>query len=393
MSVEQRLREALGQPLEGDAEAEQRAWRVVAAAAVPATDDTRRRMRLPRRRVAAGLGAVALTAAFALSPPGAAVSNWIGDELGVRESVRHSPASPTLRALPGGGELLVRSGAAGAWVVHADGSRRRIGPYDDVSWSPNGLFVAAVRDRQLLAVTPTGEPRWALTPARGARAPRWAPSGLRIAYLSGAGVRVVDGDGSGDRQLAGRATAAPAWRPGGADELAVADRRGRIALVSAVTGRTLWRSAPGGVPTELSWSADGQRLAALTAGAVRVLAGDGSPAARLRPRAAGAFTALGYAPRGRRLAVVERGPSGDTVRLAEGARSRRIFATAATLRDPLWSPDGRWLLVSSPAADQWLFLRPRRPHRVVAISNVAGQLAPGARLAPVPRTAGWCCSR
>jgi dipeptidyl aminopeptidase/acylaminoacyl peptidase len=393
MSLERRLRESLRRPADGDLESEERAWHVIAAAA-PAESAPRRRLAPVRLHTPATLGGIALVAALAVSPPGAAVSNWIGDGLGVGGSVRHEPASPTLRALPGGGALLVGSPGAGASIVHADGSRRRLGPYRDVSWSPNGLFVAATRGRQLLAVTPTGEPRWALTPSRGAASPRWAPSGLRIAYRSGDTLRVVAGDGSGDLELMrGAGTVAPAWRPGSADELAIADGRGRIALISAVTGKTLWRSKLRIATAGLAWSSDGQRLAALTPSAVNVLDGGGAAVERLRPRDAAVFTALGYSPAGRRLALVERTRAGDAIHIAHSAGSRRIFATAATLRDPLWSPDGRWLLVSSPAADQWLFLRTRRPHRVVAISDVAAQLDPGDHFPAVPRPSGWCCAR
>lgn len=394
MSLDRRLRASLRRPADGDREAEERAWNVVEAALPTQGVRPRSRRHVPRRRAAVGLGGVALVVALALSPPGAAVSDWIGEGLGVRVTVRHEPASPVLGALPGGGELLVGS-RGGASIVHADGSRRRLGPYRDVSWSPNGLFVAATRGRQLLAVTPTGEPRWALTTPAAAADPRWAPSGLRIAYRSRSALRVVAGDGSGDLELArGVAAFAPAWRPGTSDEVAIADRRGRIALVSAVTGKVLWRSKPHAAAAGLAWSSDGQRLAVLRPGGIDILDGGGLPVDRWRPRDGSAFTALSYSPRGRRLAAVERGSAGDTVQIAAGAAdSRRIFATAASLRDPLWSPDGRWLLVSSPAADQWLFLRTRKPHRVVAISDVAAQLGPGDRFPAVPRPSGWCCGR
>jgi hypothetical protein len=388
MSLEQRLSDSLKRRPADDRQAEERAWQVVAAAA-PTASGSRRRP-LERRRAAAALAVAALLAALAVSPAGA----WIGDGLGVGGDVRHTPASPTLRALPGGGELLAGSHRTGAWVVHGDGSRRRLGPYRDVSWSPNGLFVAAVRGRQLVALTPTGEPRWALTRDGAPTTPRWAPSGLRVAYLSAGTLRAVAGDGSGDAQLASRVAAvAPAWRPGGEDEIAVVDRSGRVALISAVTGVTLWRSEPGVATSGLAWSPDGDRLAVLAPDGVRILDRRGARVARLLPRVAATFAALGYSPRGRRLAVVERGRHGDAVDVLDGGRSRRVFATAARLHDPLWSPDGRWLLVSSPAADQWLFLRTRRPHRVVAISDVAAQLGAGDRVAAVPRPTGWCCAR
>ena len=36
---------------------------------------------------------------------------------------------------------------------------------------------------------------------------------------------------------------------------------------------------------------------------------------------------------------------------------RVIFSTAGELRGLAWSPDGRWLLIGLPEADQWVFVR------------------------------------
>jgi WD40 repeat protein len=333
------------------------------------------------------LAGAVLAIALAVTPAGAEVRDWIEDGLGGTAEQR--PTSPAIGTLPGGGELLVRSAGNGAWVVRSDGSRRRLGPYGGVSWSPNGLFVAGVRGRQLVAVTPEGELRWALTQPNGVARPRWSPSGLRIAYLSGSALRVVSGRGTGDAELI-RAVGpvAPAWRPGNADELAFADASGRIGTVSAVTGAALWRSRTGVRPDVLVWSSDGERLAAIADGSVRIYDAAGRPVTRLRPRR-GRFIAGAYSPSGRRLALVERHGGRSSVLL--GAE-RTVFATATALRDLVWSPDGRWLLASSPVADQWLFLRSRRPHRVVAVSGVSRQFDPSGRRSPFPGISGWCCA-
>src|SRR5918994_1298805 len=102
--------------------------------------------------------------------------------------------------------------ASGAWVVSANGSRRRLGDYDEATWSPQGLFVGASKRHQLAAVTPKGEGRWTLSRPR-VHYPRWSPSGFRIAYLSGSNLRLVAGDGTGDRRNDPAQGVAPAWRP------------------------------------------------------------------------------------------------------------------------------------------------------------------------------------
>ena len=173
-----------------------------------------------------------------------------------------------LTSLPAEGRVLVESGN-GPWIVSSDGSKRRLGSYDDASWSPHGLFVAATRPGELVALDPKGNVRWSLARGAGVHEPRWAPDGFRIAYLSGASVRVVAGDGTGDRALGVSAQAAPAWRPGPGHVLAYAGPKGDLRVVDADTGRALWR-AFGSLPTELLWSADGSRLLALAPDALRV---------------------------------------------------------------------------------------------------------------------------
>ena len=62
----------------------------------------------------------------------------------------------------------------------------------------------------------------------------------RIAYLSGAGLRVVGGDGRGDRLLArGVTLVAPAWRPR-THHVAYVDHAGKVTVRNADTGMVLW---------------------------------------------------------------------------------------------------------------------------------------------------------
>ena len=65
--------------------------------------------------------------------------------------------------------------------------------------------------------------------------------------------------------------------------------------------------------------------------------------------------------------------------LTEG--SRRIYSLHRQPRP--W--DGRWLLLTWPTADQWVFVRVTGGRRIVAVSGITRQL--GARAS----VAGWCC--
>jgi hypothetical protein len=57
-----------------------------------------------------------------------------------------------------------------------------------------------------------------------------------------------------------------------------------------------------------------------------------------------------------------------------------------------WSPDGRWLLVHWPAADQWVFLRVAGAPRVAAVSRIAQQFSSRRGTRSFPRLEGWCCA-
>src|SRR3954453_17963248 len=114
-----------------EARAQARTWDVVAAAF--AEREPVRRRHVPVRPLVA-LAIVGAVAAVAFTPPGHAVIN------SVRKAVGIEHAQPALYSLPTRGRLLV-----GPWIVNADGSTRRLGSYDDTSWSPFGRFVVATR--------------------------------------------------------------------------------------------------------------------------------------------------------------------------------------------------------------------------------------------------------
>jgi Tol biopolymer transport system component len=343
----------------------------------------------PAPPLIAALAALALVA-LAFTPPGEAVTGWVRDRV-APERVRVERPRPALASLPTSGALLVDA-PNGSWVVRSDGSKRRLGAYHEPTWSPFGRFVAATHGSQLVAMTPTGQVRWALD--RGAvRAPRWSPSGFRVAYLSGKRLRVVAGDGTGDRLVARRAAnAPPAWRPEPAHVLAYAGPDGAVRLADVDRGAELWRSDGGPPPASLSWSADGRRLAAAGHGALRVLDGNGRELVRRRSTA----LAAEYAPRGRRLALVRRAPRGTTSELvvSSGGRTRVLLASPGRFGRLAWSPDGRWIVVDWTSAGQWLFVPVGQRARPIPAARIAGEFDPGARgPAGEPMPAGWCCGR
>ena len=201
MVSERELQAALRrvEPPDADAAAA-RAWASVEAAlAAPAPQRTRA---WGWRRVVPALAVALLAVAVALTPPGEALADWL------RRAVEPAPRAPPRRpvppvAFPGGGALLVRSGEA-LWIVDDRGRRTRLGRWTDAAWSPRGRFVAAVRGRELAALDRRGAVRWRLERPFPLSQPAWSSGdGQRIAYRSLDGLRVVAGDGTGDRLLAG----------------------------------------------------------------------------------------------------------------------------------------------------------------------------------------------
>lgn len=383
-SDKQRLRSALSGLAPSDASgAEERAWHVVRAAFAEATP------RPPRRnRRALVLAFAAAIVIVAISPAGAKVRDWVGDAV----TTGSEPSRPALTALPAPGRLLVNS-AQGPWIVQGDGSKRLLGDYEQATWSPHGLFVAATSGHELVTLAPRGEVRWSLARAGAIAMPRWSPDGFRIAYLSGAELRIVAGDGTSDRVLRRQVSrvVAPAWRPESGHVLAFGDADGRVHVVDADTGRSIFRTARL-KPLQVLWSPDGARLLVVRASELRVYGARGEllSSQPLQPIAQMAAVSPSGA-----IAVLIRGTTPDESRLlliGRGGRQRQLFAGPGEFSEMAWSPDGAYLLLAWRSADQWLFLDPDRPQRTVAISNISRQFSPGRAPAAFPAVAGWCCA-
>jgi hypothetical protein len=363
--------------------AQARAWEVVRSAHRDRSPVVQRR---PGWRLALAPAVIALLAALALTPAAATVGRLISHALGVPHAAR------ALFSLPAPGRLLV-SGPGGTWLVSADGSRRRLGPWPQASWSPHGRYIAVAAAGELAAVNPQGVTQWALA-RRAVKDPRWyPPTGFRVAYRSGSALRVVAGDGTGDHLLAASvAPVAPAWRPDHPYQLAYA-QRDRVIVRDADSGRVIWTRHAVAV-RKLDWSVDGSRLLVLSEGGVEVLAATGRTIAAIPTKPDQTTPDASLSPNGQLLALVRNG-DGPGVLVAQ-LRSRRptlvTLLAGPAIQRVAWSPNGRWLLASWPAADQWVFVAVNSGPQIAAVSHITRQFATHPRADRFPQIDGWCCT-
>ena len=367
--------------------AEQRAWDVVRLAFEERTPAPRRRASASLVLAIAGVVAAAVLVA-AFSPPGRAVIERVRKTVGIEH------AEPALFSLPAPGRLLVVSAEhGGVWLVRDDGYKRRIGSYDDAEWSPHGLFLAATKTNELIALDAEGNVHWSLA-RRDARWPRWEGSrtDTRIAYFAQSGLRVVAGDGTGDHLLDTYAADVPvAWDPAQLHTLAYYSG-GAIVLRNADTGHVVWRSPIDVLPSKLEWSDDGRDLAVVSAKRIVVLSAAGRPFRTISMLGAELLDGT-FAPGSHRLAVTVRLAGRSEVRLVDvdhPGHATLLFAGPGVFGDIAWSPNARWLLVSWPTANQWLFLHGKQ---VRAVANIQQQFPRADHLGPMLQLAGrWCCT-
>jgi hypothetical protein len=299
----------------------------------------------------------------------------------LRRAVGVAHAQPVLFALPTEGRLLVGSDS-GPWLVRADGSKRLLTGWDDAAWSPFGRYVVATRPNELAALDGDGHVRWTLARPR-ARLAAWGGTrtDTRIAYLTDSRLHVVGGDGRHDVDAGGLPAAAdvrPAWRPGKPFVVGYADTRGRIGAYEPDTGALRWRTPPlPGVRT-LEWSRDGTRLLAVSDDKVALVR-----RGMLRVVYRGPVSSAALGPHDE-FALARRRAGASEV-LVDG---RAVFRGTGRFGSIAFSPDGNWLLVPWPSADQWVFVHLRAPHRLVAVAHVADDLGGGR----FPRVDGWCCA-
>lgn len=355
--LELRLRE-LRAP--DEAEAEERSLGVVRAAYA---DHEPLRPSRSTRRIALGVGCGAVALAIGLSPAGARVGDLVSDVF-ESEPAGQPNAKPQLRSLPADGQLLVQS-PQGPWVVQADGSKRLLGDYSAAAWSPHGRYVAVANGHELAAVDAEGTVAW--THPAGARVTRpvWSfccdgpPPDQRVAYFSGNDLRVIDANGTDDRLIARDVVLqAPGWRN---DEhvLTYVTPPAHVVSVDVDTGKR--------VQTRHS------DLNEIT-----------------EPRS-GLDANLARSPANGDLAIIREVGQRSRLMLATRHGSRRtLFEAPGELTGPTYSPDGAWILVGWPDADQWLFIPVDREKKGVYFGRISEQFAPGATSpARFPEVLGW----
>jgi dipeptidyl aminopeptidase/acylaminoacyl peptidase len=363
------------EPARDEQEAADRSWETVRAAFEQRVPIRRRRNWRPL--VVVALGIAALAAAF--SPAGLAV--WGS----LRDAVRNEDH---LLALPTMGRILVNA-QGGVWVIQRDGSKRFLSGYDSAAWSPHGLYLAAARENELVALEPNGKVHWKIARAGQVGSPQWSYEGYRIAYTAGRALRVVNGDGTGDRLFAanaqGSGPSALAWRPG-THELAYDDGHSHLVLVDVDRRRVRWRRPVAGVE-QLLWSEDGQRLLVADRRS-RVFDAAGRTIAALPPRS---VLPAAFVPGRHSVALVRIGQGLSTVSVYSGpryTRHRMVFSGAGLFGGLAWSPDGRWLLIDWRSADQWIFVRSTAVKRI-AVRNIGNTFDSGPE--HYATLAGWCC--
>ena len=377
-------------PLPDEASAEERSWELVRAAYM--TREPAERVRRFPWRVLLVVLLAAAGVALGVTSAGSELGGWIRDQIGREQVIEVPPPLPPEAALPAAGRVLAITDDS-ALLVEQDGSSRSLGNYAGAAWSPDGDFVVAWSDRELLALDPE-EPafvHWQVSRPRIAAA-RYSSSGFRVAYLSGGSLRIVVGNGTDDRELSAEAArVAPAWRPGREEILAFVRADGRVTVIDADSGEVFWRTAQLPDPVGLAWSDDAALLAVLAERALRLYEAPRRLLRTVRLGQGATGVAIAARPGGREVAyaVLEEQPERTSIYLAgEDGEPRIVFSGAGRIGDFAWSPDGRLLLVAWESADQWLYLPAEDSTAVAAITGV--QVRFGS--AGFPHVAGWCCA-
>jgi hypothetical protein len=356
--------------------AEERAHRVAMAAFASQRPAAKRRTYW---RPAIALAVAAAAVGILASPPGRSVIHAIREAVGVKKAQR------ALFALPAPGRILVNS-SRGAWVVEQNGSKRLLGPYREASWSPFGRFVVGLKGDELVTMEPNGHVHWTLA-RPGLQLPAWGGqhNNTRIAYLSQRSLHVVAGDSSGDamRCADNVAPVAPVWQPLSLSVLAFAAPNGQLQVYDVTTCRLILRTPPGPPPSKLEWSSDGNLLLALSPFSLRVYDLHGHILTRDDPSDGTYDSDAAFLAEKHDVAVVRlHGAQADAFELPGGGT---IFHVTGGLRQVIPSPDGRWLLLTSPAANQWIFVRLGGAHAIRAFSGIKQQFGGG----KFPTVSGW----
>ena len=189
-------------------------------------------------------------------------------------------------------------------------------------WSPEGLWVAYQSEQggkpEIYVMLRDGTGKQRLTSSvGGARMPSWSPDGGRIAYTGDGGIRVVNVDGTADRQLTSyEDDFRPLWSPNGTKILFRSHRDGNYEVYvmnSDGSNQTNISNNPA-TDEDQGWSPDGEEI-------VFVSNRDAGPDEQE------------HVYRRRELYTVN----------VDGSRLTRITYDSYA-SSPAWSPDGLWIV-------------------------------------------------
>jgi Tol biopolymer transport system component len=233
---------------------------------------------------------------------------------------------------------------------------------DDYSWAPNGsalVYPDAAGNIDVLSANGSTLTRV----ASGGAAPAWSPDGRWIAFLRQHAVWLVAPDGSAEHRL--HAGDPAHWSPDGT-RLAGWLSGKIVGVVDAASGRVLYQTAG----YEMAWSPDGTRIAIDTGNGIDVVNADGSGR---RTVARNGATGAIWSPDGTRIAFTRyhcvqifHGSCGYDLNSiytvgADGAGERRLTGPlggpGGTIDGypfdlsslPVWWPDGKQLFFTRSA--------------------------------------------
>ena len=210
---------------------------------------------------------VAFAVAFVIGAGAAALAATGNLRVTIGAAQKATATIPTRLSVPAGSNGIAVVAGGKLWLATRGGLRIEGMPVSTAELSPRALYAVVGIGSSLVTLAPGRRRPWVQETGGRVIAAAWAPDGLKIAYVvarpGGDELRLIEGDGSPDRLLVRRVSAAkPSWRP---DSLAVAyvDPRGRAAVydLGASTTRTFDTRRCGGPARMVAYSPRGKRLA------------------------------------------------------------------------------------------------------------------------------------